>query len=430
MPSIFAPINGIRNSAVCTVRISGSNVFDVTKLIPNLKNIPHRTARLVKIYDENAALLDEAIALYFKAPHSFTGDDILEISLHGSGFIISKFLSILGKIDGFSFAKPGEFCLRAVQNQKISLSKAEAINKLISGESAVQHRFAMAEFNGACHDYYIEIKSGLIKALSLLETYIDFAEEEAISTDFIEKIRNIINTVVAVMRKNLLYSSSKEDFDVSIAIIGKPNVGKSSLFNCISNTDDAIVSDIPGTTRDAIRKNVMISGFKVQIIDTAGIRNTTDKIEQIGMQKAFTVAKNADIILYLQDSTDEENIKTGEYEGEIIKVWAKSDLNPPPDGMVSVSVKNRDIKQLETAITKILEERLQQMESVGFLCNERQKTVLKSTIDILTAIDFSLPAEIISEQIRLAISNISHLVGSVDTEEILGEIFSNFCIGK
>ena len=428
MATIFAPINNFRNSAVCTVRISGENALDVKKYIPALEKIEPKVAKLVKIYTNDGKILDEALALYFKSPNSFTGEDILEVSLHSSSFIVSQFLNLLSKLDGFAFAKAGEFCLRAVQNEKISLAKAEAINKLIASESGVEHRFAMAEFQGFANDYYKAIKQELTQALALLETYIDFSEDEEISMDFIAKVQGLLQGVVQKIQKTLSFAKTKEDYDIAIAIVGKPNVGKSTLFNYLTNTNDAIVSQIAGTTRDAIRKNVMIGSFKVQIIDTAGIRTSADEIEQIGIKRAVEIAKNADVILHLQN--DFESIKIEKYQGEIVNIWAKNDISNPPKEMISISVKNNDIRQLEEKLNEICEQKLQEISGAGFLCNERQKIVLQSAIEVLQNIDFTIGVEIISEEIRKAMHGISHLVGTTNTEEILGEIFSNFCIGK
>jgi len=439
MTTIFAPINNHINSSVCTIRISGNEVFNVEQFIPQIKKIQHRKAVRVKIIDENLNQIDDAIALYFAAPHSFTGEDVVEISLHASSFIVSKFLSLLASLPNFSFAKNGEFCMRAVQNEKISLSEAEGINKLILSQSQVQHKLAINELNGICKDYYSEIKKNITKAIALLETFIDFSEEEAISFEFLENIENIRKDLIKNLEKTIKFSHKKEYFDVQIAILGKPNVGKSSLFNAITESSDAIVSQIAGTTRDAIKKTVNISGFKVEIVDTAGIRNLSDglnnEIEQIGIERAKEIAKKADIILLLKEFLNENDIIIDNFTGKIITVFTKKDLHGMRNSTENhnedfVNVSNNDILELEEKITEILQERMREMQSVGFACNERQKITLLETKKILESIDLNLPAEIISEQFRLAIHSISNLVGSIGTEDILGEIFSSFCIGK
>jgi tRNA modification GTPase len=428
MPTIFAPINNFRNSAVCVVRISGCDIFNMRRFIPVLSDIKPRIATLAKVYDLDGSVLDEAVIVYFKAPKSFTGEDVLEVSLHASAFVVSRFLALLGSLQNFVFAKAGEFCLRAVQNEKITLAKAEAINKLILSESAVQHRFAMAEFEGVLGDYYKNIKENLMQVLMLLEAYIDFSEDEAISMDFAARIKGIVGNVVQTLQKTLMFSKKKDDHDVSIAIVGRPNVGKSTLFNYLTNTNDAIVSQIAGTTRDAIRKNVIIGDFKVQIIDTAGIRTSTDEIEQIGIERAIEIARTADVILYLHNEIGTLEIK--DYQGEVIHVWTKSDISNAPKDMIGIAVINNDIASLELALSDVFKKKLDGMQAAGFLCNERQKVVLQGSIDILNSINFDDEAEIVSEKIRQAMHSISHIIGVVGTEDILGEIFSNFCIGK
>jgi len=430
MTTIFAPINNHINSSVCTIRISGSNIFAVSKFIPNIEKIEHRKTMRVKILDDEGQQIDDAIALFFQNPKSFTGEDVLEISLHSSSFIVSKFLEILASLPSFAFAKNGEFCMRAVQNGKISLTQAEGINKLILSQSYVQHKLAMNELSGICKNYYDQIKKDIIKAIALLETFIDFSEEEAISFEFLTTIEEIRDTLVKNLKKTIKFSQKKENFDVQIAILGKPNVGKSSLFNAITETSDAIVSQIAGTTRDAIRKTVNISGFKVEFVDTAGIRNSNDEIEQIGIERAQEIAKKSDVILLLKEFESDE-IAIENFTGEIITVFTKSDIHPQRQCETDfVNISQGNFSALEHKIHEILTEQMSQMQSVGFSCNERQKSILLSTKSILEKADLSLPAELLSEQFRLALHNISHLVGEINNEDILGKIFSSFCIGK
>ena len=431
MKTIFAPINNHVNSSVCTVRISGNNIFAIEPFIPKIKKIKHKTALRVKIFNEKSQQIDDAIALYFQAPNSFTGEDILEISLHSSPFIVSQFLALLTTLPNFSFAKNGEFCMRAVQNQKISLSQAEGINKLILSQSDIQHKLAINELNGICKDYYTQIKKSITKAISLLETYIDFSEEEALSFEFLKNIQNITNSTISLLEKTLKFSQKKENFDIQIAILGKPNVGKSSLFNTITETSDAIVSQIAGTTRDAIKKTININGFKIEIIDTAGIRNSTDEIEQIGIEKAKSLAQNANIILLLKEFEHDNDIQIENFNGEVITVFTKTDIHGiRKSNNHFVNITQNDISQLETKISEILQETMLEMQSVGFSCNERQKSILMETKNILKQIDLNSPPEIISEHFRSSIHKISNLVGEISNEDILGEIFSSFCIGK
>ncbi|MDA0617164.1 MAG: tRNA uridine-5-carboxymethylaminomethyl(34) synthesis GTPase MnmE [Proteobacteria bacterium] len=429
METIFAPINNHRNSAVCTVRISGGNIFALQRFIPSLPKAQHRFARRVKIFDADDSQLDDALLLFFKAPNSFTGEDILEVSLHASPFIVAKFLALLSSIEGFRFAKAGEFCLRAVENRKISLDEAEAINKLILSESAVQHRLAVKEMNGICKDYYSTIKADMIKILSLLETFIDFSEEEEIPQDFITSIKTLNKSLVNTLQNTIRFSKRQETYDVQIAILGKPNVGKSTLFNALTSTDDAIVSEIAGTTRDMLKKTLTIAGFKVELVDTAGIRNNAEQIEQIGIERAKKLAENADIILLLKEHINEDiyNLSTT-FKGEVITVLTKTDVHGAREDAINVSY--NDIAQLEERLHSTLQERFQEMQSVGFLCNARQEAILKRTLGILQGVNFTLEPELLAENFHHALHTISFLVGDINNEDILGEIFSSFCIGK
>ena len=434
METIFAPISNFRNSAVCTIRISGNNIFAVSKFIPSLVKIKPRFVARVKVFDINGTQLDDALAVYFAAPNSFTGEDILEISLHASPFIVSQFLSTIATLPNFRFAKAGEFCFRAVENNKISLNEAEAINKLILSDSHIKHNLAINELNGVCKNYHNQIKSGLLKILSLLETFIDFSEDEEISVDFISKIKEINANLILSIQKTIQFSQKKENFDVQIAILGKPNVGKSSLFNLLTSTDDAIVSEIAGTTRDAIKKTLNIAGFKVELIDTAGIRDNPEQIEKIGIEKAKNLAMNADIILLLQEKEDEFVVDVSSFNGLVFLVFTKKDIHgvrgKDKENAINISVLDNNISELEEKIYSILESRFHEMQSIGFLCNERQKSVLQTTLSILQNIDYFQSVELLSEEFRRALQSISFLTGYINTEDILGEIFSNFCIGK
>ena len=430
MQTIFAPINNHRNSAVCTVRISGGNISLLNMFIPSLPKAQHRVAKRVRVLNEDASQLDDALILFFKAPSSFTGEDVLEVSLHASPFIVGKFLALLSSIEGFRFAKAGEFCLRAVENKKISLDEAEAINKLILSESEVQHRLAIKEMNGVCRSYYLNIREGIIKILSLLETFIDFSEEEEISEDFITSVKHLNANLVTTLQNTIRFSKKQESYDVQIAILGKSNVGKSTLFNALTSTQDAIVSQIAGTTRDALKKTLNIAGFKVELIDTAGIRNNAGEIEQIGIDRAKKLAENADIILLLKEHIDEEVCNLSAFRGEVITVLTKADIHGVRAGSNVVNISHSDISPLEEKLHTILEERFLQMQSIGFLCNTRQEATLKQTLNILQHINFTIEPELLSEEFRHALHTVSFLVGDVNNEDILGEIFSTFCIGK
>lgn len=432
MQTIFAPINNHRNSAVCTIRVSGNGIFELQKFIPSLYKIKHKTVKRAKIFDESGSQLDDVIVLFFKAPYSFTGEDVLEVSLHASPFIVSKFLSLLASVEGFRFAKAGEFCLRAVENEKMTLSEAEAINKLIISESAVKHRLAISEMNGVCRDYYHEIKHKIIKILSLLETNIDFSEEEAISEDFFTKIKQINAGLVSVIEKTLKFSERQGGCDVQIAILGRPNVGKSTLFNAMTGTDDAIVSEIAGTTRDILKKTLGIGGFKIELVDTAGIRKNAEQIEKIGIERAKKLAMNADMVLLLKEDINDDIYDLPSFNGEVITVLTKADIyGVREEGREDiVNITRDDISLLEGKIQLILEKRYGEMQAVGFICNARQRVVLEKAMQILQGVNFSLDVELLAEEFRHALHTVSYLVGDVDNEDILGEIFSTFCIGK
>jgi tRNA modification GTPase len=333
-------------------------------------------------------------------------------------------------LEGFRFAKGGEFCLRAFQNGRISLNEAEAINKLVLSESVVQHKLAIAEMNGSGRDFFEKIKGYILKILSLLEAYIDFSEEEELSVDFILEIEKISQKVKNLLADALAIAQKKQNCDVQIAIFGKPNVGKSSLFNAIVGEDDAIVSSIAGTTRDIIKKTINLFGFKAEIIDTAGIRTGGDEIEEIGILKAKRIAKKADLVLHLKEFDEDMDFEG--FAGQVVNVWTKSDIHGTRQGGVSIST--GDISPLMHFLEEVLMEKFQKMKGVGFSCNERQKGIILQAISCLEKIDFQkglqFGAEILSEEFRHVLQVLSMIIGGIDVEDILGEIFSSFCIGN
>lgn len=426
METIFCNATNIENSAICLVRISGDFVFRVEAFVPAFSKLKHRMATRVKILDGDGEILDDALATYFMAPNSFTGEDVLEIALHSSPFVVGKFLELLAGLKGYRFAKGGEFCMRAFKNGKISLNEAEAINKLVLSESVVQHRLAMAEMKGAGRDFFEKIKVGILNILSLLEAYIDFSEEEELSVDFISKIEEISQNIKILLLQALKIAQKRQNCDIQIAIYGKPNVGKSSLFNVIVGEDEAIVSSIAGTTRDAIKKTINLFGFKVELVDTAGIRAGAGEIEALGIEKAKVIAKKADLVLHLKEAGEVESFE--QFDGQVLNVWTKSDIHGTCSEGISISVE--DISPLMKAFNGLLSERFQQMKGVGFSCNERQKAIILQAILCLEKINFQQGAEVISEQFRHVLHVVSTIVGGIDVEDVLGEVFSSFCIGK
>lgn len=391
----------------------------------------HRVATRVKIFDENHNQLDDALAIYFQSPQSFTGENVLEVSLHASPFIVEKFLHLLSSIKNFRHAKAGEFCLQAYENKKITLNEAEAINKLVLSESKIQHKLAINELNGSSFDYFHTIKQKLLKILSLLETYIDFSEEEAISLNFLQEIQKNTSDLIHTIQKTIKFAQKKENYDLQIAILGKPNVGKSSLFNALCSSEDAIVSEIAGTTRDTLKKILNISGFKVELIDTAGIRESNETIEKIGIERAKNIAIKSDIILLLKEKEGEVICDLSEFRGKVLTVFTKTDIyGKRGTNEINISTAKNDISSLEKAIEEILNEHFQEAQSIGFLCNERQKSILEKTLKDLSNINIAQSIELISEDFRHILHCISMLTGSIESEDILGEIFSSFCIGK
>ena len=440
MDTIFAPICNLGGSVV-SVRFSGKNAFDVLKHF-SVKQIITQIHQLffAKLI-HNGKIFDEVVVKTFLEPHSFTGENIVEIDLHANRILLNDFLSIVSEIPNFRFAKNGEFSRRAFLNGKMDIIKSEGINALIRAETRQQQKLANEMFCGNMSKRYQNIRARIIQALSFVETQIDFSEEEV--PDNIK--HDVENIIVELVNEISTCIEDKKAIDkinngISVAIIGKPNVGKSSLLNWLAKRDIAITSSIAGTTRDILSANVDIDGYKVIFFDTAGIRDTTDEIEAEGVKRARNIAENADICLIIIDNDDDileiHNLRK-KYQNPIF-VLNKIDLNKNKnynnidiDNLIPISV-------LNSINTDILMEKIRknvlQIVELGhspMVINERYELLLKQCMLALENINFeTTPIEIIAEELNIARDKIGQITGQVYTDDILDNIFSKFCIGK
>jgi len=310
MDTIFAPITLKGNCSIYVIRISGEKVLTCLKELGINKNLKHREATLCILKDKENNTIDEALVVYFQSPNSFTGEDICEISLHCSSYIISKVSRTLLSIENVRIAERGEFSKRAFLNGKIDLMQAESILDLINSETELQHKLAINQLQGKNSNFYENLRKKIVEILSILEAFIDFPEENIpndLEKEIELKIQQIINEIKNNLNDNKIGEKIKDGFHV--AIIGEPNSGKSTLLNFLSKRDIAIVSDIAGTTRDVIEVHIDINGIPVILYDTAGIRETTDVIESEGVKRALDKAKNADLKI-LVIGADNTNISS------------------------------------------------------------------------------------------------------------------------
>ena len=428
--------------AISIVRISGDNALEIAKKLTK-KDLKPRYATLSKLYDFNDELIDIGLVIYFKAPHSFTGEDIVEFQCHG-GYAVSKLiLDTLFKY-GVKPAAPGEFTKRAFLNGKIDASQAEAIAKLIETRSKEGAKLLSKQLEGELQKFVDNVRDKLIEIMAYAEVFIDYAEEdlpESMDKDIKERLENIKN----LLKKTLEASKRREGMlsGYKVAIVGKPNVGKSSLLNALLNTNRAIVSDIAGTTRDTIEEDIQIGQHLIRIVDTAGIREAKDEIEKIGVERSKEAIEMSDIILAVFDATsftkeDEEILNlVKNQDKDVIIVINKIDRGIKIDldkfknfKIVKISAKD-DITPLTEKIEEILDS--YNTEDNYVLISARQVNAVENALnEIENAEEFLSTGELelFSYNIQNAIKEISSITKPFEYDEMLDKMFGSFCVGK
>ena len=442
--TIYALSTGPGLSGVAIIRISGPNTAEILKLLTNRSKLKPRMATLLKINNINTSeLIDEGIIIWFPSPHSYTGEDMAEIHVHGGKAVILAVQNEISKIKNCRLAEPGEFTKLAFQNGKINLLKAESIADLISAETEIQRLQAVKIMKGKSSQKFNELREKLLKLLSFVEAKIDFPDED-LPEENLDKIKknssDILIEINKILNDQKVGEIIREGF--KIAIVGPTNAGKSSLLNNLSNREVAIVSEIAGTTRDIVETHLNIDGYPVIISDTAGIRDSKDEIEKKGIKLSLSKAENADLKLVVVDakSIDLSGFLTDLLKKNAILVVNKSDLlkekldpNVSKLDHVLISLKdNLNIDKLILKIKKNLTNKFISEEDI-LITRERHRQHLVQCAEHLKNFliksdkkDFDKGAE----DLRLATRHLGMIVGKVDVEEILGSIFNDFCIGK
>ena len=442
--TIYALSTGPGVSGVAIIRISGSQASNIIKSLTSKKIPSPRVATLRKINNINTSeLIDEGIILWFPGPHSYTGEDMVEIHIHGGKSVILAVQKEISKIQNCRLAEPGEFTKLAFQNGKINLLKAESIADLISAETEIQRLQALKIMEGKSSEKFNELREKLLKLLSFVEAKIDFPDED-LPEDNIKTLKkdsnDVLNKIKKILDDQKVGEIIREGF--KIAIIGPTNAGKSSLLNNLSNREVAIVSEIAGTTRDVVETHLNLDGYPVIISDTAGIRESKDEIEKKGIKLSLKKAENADLKLVVVDA---KNVDFSDFLTDIIKknailVVNKSDLlegelDPKIleiDHVLISLKKNLNIDKLISKIKDNLKNKFLSNEDI-LITRERHRQHLIQCVEHLE--DFLDKNEIkdfdkAAEDLRLATRHLGMIVGKVDVEEILGSIFNDFCIGK
>ena len=432
MDTIFSSATGHLKSAIKIIRISGKRSNDLPGIL-SYKVTKPRIASLRKLYDLNKKLIDNAIVIYFPGPNTVTGEDLYEIHIHGSLIIEKKIYQVLGSQENFRIAEPGEFTKRALLSGNIDLTQAEGLNDLINSETEGQLNLSLSQYEGGLSKTINLWRKEIINLLSKLEAMIDFSDEELphyLESDFNNKVLSLLNEMKKALKASNFGERLRNGFVVTI--LGRPNVGKSSLINCLSNRNVAIVTNESGTTRDILEVLLDFNGFPVLLNDTAGIRESESKVEKIGIKKALKKAKNSDVILLLSDK-DDFHITNSKKFKKIIYVHTKVDLNKKKiNDALSISVKTgKGIDELVKTIFQYFET-LSPNEN-SYLTRERHILGVKKAVlslQRLVKVKINESPELAAEDLRIAATSIGSITNIIDVEEILDDIFNSFCIGK
>ncbi|MBL6649757.1 MAG: tRNA uridine-5-carboxymethylaminomethyl(34) synthesis GTPase MnmE [Flavobacteriaceae bacterium] len=448
----LATPNGM--GAISVIRISGSKAISVTeklfkpKRIKLLSKQKSHTVHLGNLMKNNF-VLDEVLVTIFKCPNSYTGEDTIEISCHGSTYIQQKIIDLYIE-NGIRVAKPGEFTLRAFLNGKMNLNQAEAVADLIASENEGAHNLAIQQMKSGFSNNLKKLRSELLHFSSMIELELDFSQEDV---EFAERdeFKRLINKIIDELGDliNSFSSGNVIKNGIAVAIAGKPNAGKSSLLNTLLNEEKAIVSNIPGTTRDSIEDSLIIEGIKFKFTDTAGLRKTSDIIESKGIEKTKEKIRKAKILIYLFDinntnfdeiNSDLESFKRKDLS--IILVRTKIDLEienndllKPLQNLNYSEISVHDINSINILKNKLIKElKILNPHTDTIISNSRHYEALINAMsaikDVRNGLESNISGDLLSIDIRKSIEHLAEITGEITNDDVLGNIFSNFCIGK
>jgi len=434
--TFVAPATPFGHSGIAVIRLNGPLTNTILSKISKSTICDPRTATLTKVYDENNQLIDECIVTRFKSPASYTGDDMVEFSSHGNPVLINKIIRTIIFYGG-RLAEPGEFTKRAFINGKIDLLQAEAVGALIKSKSAAAARINQQTLGGTLSTSLKTINQALIGVAGKIEHTIDISESEVLNTFYIECESQIKATIEATQKILSTFKAGKMlNEGIRVVITGKPNVGKSTLINHLSGSEKAIVSDMPGTTRDTIESMISIDGVPIRFIDTAGIQHTDDKIEKIGIDKANTEIGLADLILYMSDDPKQKNLP--KYNCPFIYILNKNDLHKiisDNESIIHISAKSgTNVDILLNKIKKVMSINTISTDS-PHLTSQHQHTAINKSLgaqkNALKLLDNTLPEmELVAFELRDSITAIDSLLGKTSPDDILNNIFNTLCVGK
>lgn len=427
MDTIFALATAQGRAGVSVIRISGPDAFVCATRLCGSLPVP-RQAALRGLKDSQGELLDQALVLAFSGPHSFTGEDVVEFHVHGSIAVVSAVLRCLG--EGPSrMAEPGEFTRRALENDKMDLTQVESLGDLIASETEGQRRQALRVLDGALGKRIEAWRASLIRAASLIEVTIDFADEE-VPVDVSAEVMSLLDAVFEEVRMELdgFAAAERVRTGFEIAIVGPPNAGKSTLLNALAKREAAITSERAGTTRDVIEVRMDLSGYAVTLLDTAGLRDGKDEIEAVGIERAMQRAEAADLRVFLVEP------------GEVLPVQVKpNDICVAPKADIrsdkSFAVSGQTGQGIALLTDRIAETLVSMTASAGLATHARHRDAMSASLAALQVAQNSVGRgpdqyDIAAEEVRSAIRSLEALVGHIGVENLLDEIFSSFCLGK
>ncbi|WP_127138908.1 tRNA uridine-5-carboxymethylaminomethyl(34) synthesis GTPase MnmE [Flagellimonas oceanensis] len=439
--------------AIAVIRVSGPDAISLVDTLfksikgKTLTKQKSHTIHLGNIVDGDK-ILDEALVSIFKVPHSYTGENVVEISCHGSPFIQQQIIQLLLR-KGCRSASAGEFTLRAFLNGKMDLSQAEAVADLIASDSEAAHDIAMQQMRGGFSNEIQELRQELLNFASLIELELDFSQEDV---EFADRTQfNELLTRISTVLKKLIDSFALGNViknGIPVAIVGQPNVGKSTLLNVLLNEERAIVSEIAGTTRDTVEDQISIKGIGFRFIDTAGIRETVDVVEKIGIERTFDKIEKARLIIYLFDGmefdkAELELIQKKYPNKQLLPICNKMDLLSPDQkekitseipNVLFLSAKFKEgIPELEAKLLSLVDSGALSGDTTIVTNSRHYDALLKALEEIQKVkegLDMELSSDLMAIDIRQALYHLGEITGSVTTDDLLGNIFSNFCIGK
>lgn len=427
------------------VRFSGPEAVAIVRRLVRLNSEPQPwRALLGEFLDLDGETVDQVVVTYFRKPHSYTAEDVVEVSCHGSPVVL-RFLLERATECGARLAEPGEFTMRAFLNGRLDLAQAEAVRDLIEAQTLYQAKVAAQQVGGAVARRLAPIKKELVDLIALLEAGIDFAEDDVSVLPSpqiagrIERVRAGLETYAGTFRFGRVVQEG-----LTLAIVGRPNVGKSSLFNCLVESDRAIVTAAPGTTRDLVAETINLEGIPLKLVDTAGIRHARDEAESIGVRKSYEALADSDLTLVVLDAAagitaeDTELLDQTNSAGASLLIWNKVDLAPPAaelEGAWRVSaLTGQGIAELRRAIVEKALPGLDGSRETGFLTNLRHERLIREALEAFQsariAVEENIPHEMLLLDLYNALRPLDAITGQTTVDDILNQIFSTFCIGK